>query len=171
MPLINTTYYDAPFGRLILGEYEGRLCLCDFAYQLKHNELTHKRLSRVLNADYVLRETPVLKHSIRQLNEYFAGKRTSFEIPLLQTGTELQLKVREALQQIPYGNIVSYSEIATEIGHPKSVRAVANAIGANTLSIFVPCHRVIGKDGKLTGYAGGLEAKRLLLRLESAILK
>lgn len=109
---------------------------------------------------------PVLLKTEHQLNEYFAGKRTRFELDLDFTGTEFQKEVWAALLEIPFGETRSYSDIARRIGRPKAVRAVGAANGRNPISIVAPCHRVIGTSGKLTGFAGGLANKELLLRLE-----
>lgn len=109
---------------------------------------------------------PVLKAAKRQLGEYFAGRRRDFDIPLSPKGTAFQLSVWKALRAIPYGKTRSYGDIARKIGRPKAVRAVGAANGANPISIVVPCHRVIGSDGSLTGYGGGLSRKRRLLALE-----
>jgi methylated-DNA-[protein]-cysteine S-methyltransferase len=103
----------------------------------------------------------------RQLREYFAGKRREFDLPLHLSGTEFQVSVLKALQEIPYGETVSYGEIARRIGRPKAVRAVGAANGRNPLPIVVPCHRVIGSTGDLTGFGGGLDTKEALLRLEA----
>jgi len=102
----------------------------------------------------------------RELKEYFAGERRRFEVPLEPAGTEFQRQVWQALTDIPYGETCSYREIAEIIGNPKAVRAVGAANGANPIPIIVPCHRVIGSDGSLTGFGGGLDAKRYLLDLE-----
>ena len=104
--------------------------------------------------------TSVLEDTKRQLDEYFASKRKAFDIQLCLVGTDFQHKVWNALRSIPYGSTKSYKDIAQCIGKPKAVRAVARAIGANAISILIPCHRVIGSNHSLTGYAGGLEAKR-----------
>ncbi|HLZ12754.1 MAG TPA: methylated-DNA--[protein]-cysteine S-methyltransferase [Candidatus Acidoferrum sp.] len=104
---------------------------------------------------------------MRQLNAYFAGELREFEIPLLMEGTEFQKRVWKALQAIPYGETMSYGELAKTIGEPKAVRAVGAANGQNPIPIIVPCHRVIGSDGSLTGFGGGIENKRRLLELES----
>lgn len=109
---------------------------------------------------------PVIYETIWQLSEYFAGTRTRFDLPLRLSGTEFQLLVWDVLREIPYGTMVSYRDVAERIGRPTSVRAVANAIGANPIAPIIPCHRVIGSDGSLTGYAGGLDIKRQLLALE-----
>jgi methylated-DNA-[protein]-cysteine S-methyltransferase len=110
---------------------------------------------------------PVLVETQQQLTDYFAGKRQTFSVALAFAGTEFQKKVWQALLTIPFGETRSYAQIAGQIGHPKAMRAVGAANGKNPISIIAPCHRVIGADGKLTGFAGGLEAKACLLTLES----
>lgn len=128
---------------------------------------TWRRLSRHISDDGAKSEDiALLENAFLQLDEYFAGLRVEFDLPLRYTGTDFQRKVVEALRFVSYGHTVTYGDIARAIGRPRAVRAVANAIGANPLSIFIPCHRVVGTDGRLTGYAGGLEAKRYLLELE-----
>ena len=114
------------------------------------------------------KDHPVLQETERQLQDYFAGKLERFTVPLdFASGTDFQRKVWTALTTIPFGETRSYAQIATLIGHPKAVRAVGAANGKNPISIIAPCHRVIGSNGKLTGFAGGLEAKALLLGLEA----
>ena len=110
---------------------------------------------------------PVLLEAERQLEDYFAGKRKTFSLTLDSAGTEFQKKVWAALLTIPFGETRSYGQIARQIGHPKAVRAVGAANGKNPLSIIAPCHRVIGSNGRLTGFAGGLKVKARLLGLES----
>jgi methylated-DNA-[protein]-cysteine S-methyltransferase len=104
----------------------------------------------------------------RQLDEYFTGERTSFDLESAAGGDEFQRRVWELIDRIPYGQTTTYGEIAGELGDPALARRVGGAVGRNPLSLIVPCHRVVGKDGKLTGYAGGLERKRFLLELEGA---
>jgi methylated-DNA-[protein]-cysteine S-methyltransferase len=111
---------------------------------------------------------PVLLATERQLAEYFAGERTSFDLPLDFSGTEFQMKAWHALLTIPFGETRTYAQIARQIGRPDAVRAVGAANGKNPISIVAPCHRVIGSNGELTGFAGGLDAKAYLLRLEGA---
>ena len=109
---------------------------------------------------------PLLREAVRQLEEYFAGKRREFDIPLSMRGTSFQKKVWEQLLTIPYGETVTYGEIAARIGNPRAGRAVGMANHHNPIAIIVPCHRVIGADGRLTGYGGGLPIKQSLLELE-----
>jgi methylated-DNA-[protein]-cysteine S-methyltransferase len=110
---------------------------------------------------------PVLKQTIEQLKEYLANQRRHFSVTLAATGTDFQKKVWQALTEIPFGEVCSYQELANAIDNPKAVRAVGMANGKNPISIIVPCHRVIGKNGTLTGYAGGVERKQWLLEHES----
>ncbi|HTH43508.1 MAG TPA: methylated-DNA--[protein]-cysteine S-methyltransferase [Oxalicibacterium sp.] len=112
-----------------------------------------------------------LTETARQLNEYFAGDRKAFDVPLDLSGTAFQCAVWEELHAIPFGTSVSYAQHAQRLGNPKALRAVGSAIGKNPVSIIVPCHRVIGSSGAVTGYAGGLERKRFLLALEGMVVK
>lgn len=114
-------------------------------------------------------EHPILLAAKQQLQQYFLGQRQVFDIPLIMHGTAFQLQVWQALQQIPFGQTRSYQQIAQQIGRPKAMRAVGLANKNNSLSIIVPCHRVIGKSGKLVGFAGGLNTKQILLDLEHTI--
>jgi methylated-DNA-[protein]-cysteine S-methyltransferase len=116
--------------------------------------------------DWIYNEKPFAL-ARQQLTEYFAGERREFDLPLKLSGTEFQMSVLHALQHIPYGETTSYAEIAERIGRPKAVRAVGAANGRNPLPIIVPCHRVIGSHGELTGFGGGLDTKEALLRLEA----
>ena len=164
--VILTQHYPSPCGDLILGSYEDRLCLCNWVIE-KHQGRVDKRLQNLLNADYKEGKSDIIQEAARQLDEYFKRERTTFDIPILFTGTDFQKKVWHKLLEIPYGQTLSYGEMAKRLDIPNAVRTVANANGANAISIFVPCHRVIGSDRSLTGYGGGLTAKKYLLELES----
>lgn len=162
---INLQYYHSPCGELVLASVGEELCLCDW----KDNPCAERNIRRLvssLNAELKIETSPVSNETRRQLEEYFAGNRKAFSIPLHPVGTDFQLQVWNALLNIPYGATMSYSQIAAGIGSPNAVRAVSGAIGANGISILIPCHRVIGSNRSLTGYAGGLEAKRMLLEIE-----
>jgi methylated-DNA-[protein]-cysteine S-methyltransferase len=111
-------------------------------------------------------ETPLLLEAFKQLDEYLAGKRREFDLPLLPRGTPWQLKCWAALRGIPYGETVTYGELARRAGNPKACRAVGMANNRNPIPVFIPCHRVIGANGSLTGFGGGLDVKEKLLRLE-----
>ena len=117
----------------------------------------------------VCKETPVINEAFRQLSEYFSGKRKEFHLPLLLKGTDFQKQVWNALLKIPFGETRSYKQIAEAIGNPKAIRAVGRANNKNPLLIVVPCHRVIGANGKLVGYAVGLDKKEFLLKLEKSL--
>lgn len=121
-----------------------------------------------VGADWRRGASELTERAARQLEEYFAGGRRAFELPLVPRGTEFQRRVWDALLQIPFGETRSYREQAEALGDPRAIRAVARANGANPIAIVIPCHRVIGADGSLTGYAGGLEMKARLLTLEGA---
>ncbi len=160
--------YHAPCGELLLGSFGDELCLCDWQNE-KRREKIDGRIRRMLWAEYEVGMSEVIACAASQLDEYFARKRKSFDIPLHFVGTAFQKQVWNELPNIPYGETLSYAALAERLGNPKAVRAVASANGANAISIFVPCHRVIGNHQQLTGYAGGLAAKKMLLDLESCI--
>lgn len=164
--IIRTRRYESPCGVLLLGSCGGRLCLCDWQAGKKHRDAVSRRLERRLDAAFEEGTSEVIEQAARQLDEFFAGARKEFDVPLLLAGTDFQRRVWDELLRIPFGQTLSYGELARRIGMPRAVRAVANANGANALSVFVPCHRVVGSDRALTGYAGGLDAKRALLKLE-----
>ncbi len=154
------TRYDSPLDSLLLVANDEALTGVYFA---------DGRSQSIIGGDWEARLAhPVLQSAKRQLGEYFVGRRKIFDLPLAPSGTPFQHRVWQALLAIPYGETQSYADIARRIGNPKAVRAVGAANGANPLSIVVPCHRVIGADGSLTGYGGGLPRKRKLLALEQA---
>ena len=159
-------FYPSPCGELILASMADELCLCDW-HGMPCAERNKRRLERYIHANFSIETSPLLEETKRQLDDYFAGSRKAFTIPLHPVGTEFQIRVWKSLLNIPYGETRSYMEIAQEIGNPKGVRAVAQAIGANGIDILIPCHRVIGSNHSLTGFTGGLNNKRFLLKLES----
>ncbi|MGI9236988.1 MAG: methylated-DNA--[protein]-cysteine S-methyltransferase [Woeseiaceae bacterium] len=150
-------YLDTPIGELLLAGEEGALSMIGFP---------KGAMRRDPEPDWIYNEKP-LEDARQQLLEYFAGKRKSFDLPLQLNGTEFQVSVLKALQNIPYGETVSYGEIAKRIGRPKAMRAVGAANGRNPIPIVVPCHRVIGSSGDMTGFGGGIDTKEALLRLEA----
>jgi len=150
-------YFDSPIGELLLAGDDDALSLVSFP---------EGSMRRDPEPDWIYNEKPFTA-ARQQLTESFAGARGEFALPLKLSGTEFQLSVLHALQQIPYGETTSYSDIAERIGRPKAVRAVGAANGRNPIPIIVPCHRVIGSHGDLTGFGGGLDTKEALLRLEA----
>jgi len=166
MNQIKIQYFKTQFGELILGAYDEKLCICDWRYR-KMREAVDNRIQTGLQANYVEAESPVIEEVKLQLSEYFNEKRKEFNVPLLLVGTEFQKSVWNELLKIPFGVTETYLGLSIKLHNPKSIRAVAAANGANALSIFVPCHRIIGSDGSLIGYAGGLPAKNKLLSLEN----
>lgn len=166
MSKVNIKTYKSPIGELLLGSYKEKLCLLDFKYR-RMRTAVDKRIQKGLNAEYVEQSTDVIEETIAQLEEYFAGSRKTFDIPLLTVGTAFQKSMWNGLVKIPYGTTASYLKLAKNIGKEKAVRAVASANGANAIGIIIPCHRIIGSNGSLVGYAGGLPAKKMLLELEN----
>lgn len=158
-------YYFVECGQLVIGSYDGNLCLCDWTSS-KSNRTKIDFLIRSLNDKTIWDEDDIIKDVISQLDEYFVGKRKNFDIPTLVIGTDFQKIVWDALKGVEYGETISYLELTKRIGKPKAVRAVANAVGANPISIILPCHRIVGSNNALGGYSGGLDIKRHLLDLE-----
>lgn len=165
MNQIKIQYYKSRYGELIIGSFKDKLCLCDWRFR-SQRERIDARLQNGLNAEFIEQESSVVSDTIKQIEEYMTYKRKIFDIPLLLVGTEFQKKVWNMLLNIPFGSTSSYLNQAISIGNEKAVRAVASANGANAISIIIPCHRIIGKNGKLVGYAGGLNTKQKLLDLE-----
>ena len=150
-------YLETPIGELLLAGDDDALALVSFP---------EGSMRRDPEPDWIYKEKPFAEVR-RQLTEYFDGERKDFDLPLRLNGTEFQMSVLDALQKIPYGETTSYADIAERIGRPKAVRAVGAANGRNPIPIIVPCHRVIGSHGDLTGFGGGLDTKEALLRLEA----
>jgi len=165
MNQINIKYHKTKYGEFIIGSFNDKLCMLDWRYRKMRNSID-TRISKSLNAKFIERDTPIVKETINQLEEYFNLERKEFNIPLLMLGTPFQKSVWEALIKVPYGTTSTYLQLSKDINNEKAVRAVANANGANAISIIVPCHRIIGTNGELTGYAGGLDIKKKLLELE-----
>lgn len=168
MKSISIDYFKTPFGELILGDFEHKLCLADWRYRKQRTRIDN-RIQSFFQADYDLKYSSFLDEVKDQLNNYFKGERKTFDVPIALAGSEFQQKVWRQLIKIPYGRTSSYKELAEKMKMPAGIRAIANANGANAISVIIPCHRVIGSDGKMVGYAGGLNVKEKLLNLEGAI--
>lgn len=161
---VTMTEIDSPVGVLVAGATERGLCLLEF----RDREILETQIAKV-RARVGPVETgsqPLLEHVRCELDEYFRGRRRVFTVPLVYPGTPFQSKVWNALLDIPFGETISYEELARRVGSPAGQRAAGHANGQNPIAIIIPCHRVINKDGKLGGYGGGLWRKRLLLDLE-----
>ena len=150
-------YTETPIGPLLLAGDDDGLAVVGFPTG---------KMRREPEPDWI-EDASTFAEAVKQLDQYFAGQRQSFNLPLNPSGTEFQRRVLDALQAIPYGETMSYKDIAERIGKPRAVRAVGAANGRNPIPIIIPCHRVIGSSGKLTGFGGGLETKAALLRLEA----
>ncbi|MDE7370075.1 MAG: methylated-DNA--[protein]-cysteine S-methyltransferase [Muribaculaceae bacterium] len=159
--------YQSPIGVLTLAATDEGLVLCAGKEVVEKRGFVEKVSTELGVADFYKGDNSVMRAAKQWLDNYFAGIGNEKEPPLLYCGSPFQNKVWFKLTEIPYGATVSYSEIAKATDNPKAIRATANAIGANRLWIFIPCHRVIGANGRLTGYAGGLKAKKFLLDLEA----
>ena len=165
---ISIQHYSSPCGELVLASMGHELCLCDWS-GMACAKRNIRRIGRYMNVDFRVESSPVIEQTKMQLDEYFAGSRTEFDIPLHPFGTDFQQLVWKALLNIPYGETRSYMEIATKVGNAKGVRAVAQAIGANGICIIIPCHRVVGSNHSLTGFTGGLDKKKFLIEMESSV--
>ena len=154
--MISYQLLDTPLGRMLLAQQENALIAAEF--------------DALPRSGWVETSTPLLVSAGRQLTEYFQGQRQEFSLPLAPQGTPFQQRVWWALQTIPYGQTRSYGEIARQVNSPKGARAVGMANHRNPIAVFIPCHRVVGQNGALTGYAGGLWRKEKLLELEKGCI-
>lgn len=166
--LIYTTVINTPLGDMVAGAIKEGICMLAFIHPL-HIDAHLAKLKDVFDAEVMAGENQYFVTLREQLKEYFEGKRKEFTLPLKLVGTPFQVSVWKELLKIPYGQTISYKTQAMAINMPKAYRAVANANGQNMIDILVPCHRVIGHDGKLNGYGAGIEKKEFLLRLEGVI--
>jgi O-6-methylguanine DNA methyltransferase len=159
------TSIKTPIGDMVACATENGICLLEF--KERHNLLKQiSSVSSYLKKEVIQGHNSYLLKLQEQLDQYFSKNLKKFKLPLDLTGTDFQKSVWNALLEIPYGNTISYLELTKDLGDPKAIRAVANANAANKIAIIIPCHRVIGTDGSLTGYAGGLWRKKHLLNLE-----
>lgn len=165
MSFISIQNYSSSFGELIIGVYDNQLVLADWKYR-KMRSTIDRRIAKSLNSEFQQLSHPLIEKTIFQLKEYEQGKRKQFDLPIKLIGSDFQKKVWTHLLKIPFGHTDTYLGLSQKIGNEKAIRAVASANGANAISIVVPCHRIIGSQGELTGYAGGLAVKKKLLELE-----
>jgi methylated-DNA-[protein]-cysteine S-methyltransferase len=161
-------YWKSPLGELQLGVYNDHLCLCDWKYRSKREQID-QRILQHFESKFSFEDHPIIEKTKLQLSEYFTGQRKEFDLPIVLVGTPFQKKVWDILSTIPYGNTITYLDLAHRLADSKVIRAAASANGANAISIIIPCHRVVGKNGSLIGYAGGNNAKKKLLELENPV--
>jgi len=152
-------FFESPMGRMMPVAKDEGLCALYFVDQ---------KYYRAAGRDWIRAErNAILRDTAREMKEYFAGRRKVFDVPLAPEGTPFQHRVWKAISSVAYGETITYSELARRAGHPDAIRAAGAATGRNPIAIIVPCHRIVGADGSLTGYAGGLARKRALHDLES----
>lgn len=170
MATVNMTQIETPLGLMLACATENGICMLEFADEECFQRRLQTELMQITKAFTALikRDNPLFKPLREQLSAYFAKELKQFNLPLELVGTQFQKKVWHTLLQIPYGEVISYAKEARQMGSVKAVRAVANANRMNRISIIIPCHRVIGSNGTLTGYGGGLWRKEKLLALEGS---
>ena len=152
-------FYESPMGKMLIVAADEGLRGLYFIDQKYYREVENDWTRAPRH--------PVVRQTAREMQEYFAGKRTEFDVPLAAEGTPFQASIWKAISSVKYGDSITYSELARRAGHPDAIRAAGTATGRNPITIIVPCHRIVGSDGSLTGYAGGLDRKRALQELES----
>jgi len=165
MQTINIQYCKTKIGELILGSFDGKLCILDVRYRRMRGTVD-KRIQKGLNSEFFEKDDEVLAETRKQIDEYLAGERKEFEIPILLVGSDFQKQVWQELINVKYGETASYLDLVKRINNEKAVRAVASANGANSIALIIPCHRIIESNGGLGGYGGGLPVKKRLLKIE-----
>ena len=158
-------YHKTKIGELILGSFADKLCLLDFNHRKMRKAVDH-RIKKGLNAAFIEKDSDIIEKTRKELDEYIKGNRREFDVPIQMIGSDFQKSVWNSLLKVPYGTTSTYLQLAKDINNEKAVRAVAGANGANPITIIIPCHRIIGSNGELVGYAGGLTIKKRLLTLE-----
>jgi len=166
---INIQFHKTKYAEFILGSYDNKLCLLDYKYRNIRRVLDNK-IRQMLNAEFIVgsteKEDEILYKTKTQIDEYFMGERTTFDIPLLMIGTEFEKSVWQNLLKVPYGQTATYSDLVNNQNDINTLKSIAKANGSNAIALIVPCHRVIDDNGDLVGYGGGLSLKLKLLNLE-----
>ncbi len=165
---IRLQHVSSPIGELQIGSFDGKLCMLDFRYR-RMRQTIDTRIQSMLGCQFIMETDDIIAAALQQLDEYLQAKRRVFDIPLVHCGSVFQRRVWEALAAIPYGQTSTYLQLAESIGNKKAVRAVAAANGANCIAIIIPCHRIIGSDGKLVGYGVCIPVKKRLFKLERSL--
>lgn len=160
-------YFSTELGELKVASYKGALVMADWRYRKMRNRID-QRITNYFQTSMQEGVSEIINETMKQLKEYFSKERKNFDLPMLMAGTSFQISVWNYLQQIPFGQTRSYAQLAAEMHQPEAIRAIASANGANAISIIIPCHRIIGSQAELVGYAGGLNAKKKLLMLEGS---
>lgn len=168
--MISYQDFKSPYGDLTIASYGDKLCICDWKYRRMRMSI-NERVRKYYNSEFVEESSIVIEKTIELLNRYFSGEDVEWDIPIELIGTDFQKSVWTQLLKIPYGKTTTYKKLSENMKNEKAIRAVATANGANTHAIIVPCHRVIGSNGDLVGYAGGLRVKKKLLDLESKVFQ
>jgi methylated-DNA-[protein]-cysteine S-methyltransferase len=162
---INIQFHKTKYAEFILGSYDNKLCLLDYKYRKMRQALDNK-IRKMLNAEFTEKEDEILCKTKTQINEYFMGERTTFDIPLLMVGTEFEKDVWRSLLKVPYGQTATYSDLVSNSNNINTLKSISKANGSNSIALIVPCHRIIDDNGDLVGYGGGLPLKLKLLNLE-----
>ena len=161
---INIQFHKTKYAEFILGSYDNKLCLLDYKYRKMRQALDNK-IRKMLNAGFTEKEDEILCKTKTQINEYFMGERTTFDIPLLMVGTEFEKDVWRSLLKVPYGQTATYSDLVSNSNNINTLKSISKANGSNSIALIVPCHRIIDDNGDLVGYGGGLPLKLKLLNL------
>jgi methylated-DNA-[protein]-cysteine S-methyltransferase len=162
---INIQFHKTKYAEFILGSYDNKLCLLDYKYRKMRQALDNK-IRKMLNAEFTEKDDDILCKTKTQINEYFMGERTTFDIPLLMVGTEFEKDVWRSLLKVPYGQTATYSDLVSNSNNINILKSISKANGLNSIALIVPCHRIIDDNGDLVGYGGGLPLKLKLLNLE-----
>ncbi len=165
---INIQFHKTKYAEFILGSYDNKLCLLDYKYRKMRQALDNK-IRKMLNAEFTEKEDEILCKTKTQINEYFMGERTTFDIPLLMVGTEFEKDVWKSLLKVPYGETATYSDLVSNGNNINTLKSISKANGSNSIALIVPCHRIIDDNGDLVGYGGGLPLKLKLLNLEQSL--
>ena len=168
-PTISCSHWDSPCGRLLIASFNDKLVMNDWEQSRRHQEIM-RRLQRRLGADFIEARSPKKEKAVIELQEYFSGKRKTFDVDLLLVGSPFQLSVWQAISAVPYGSQTTYAGIAAAAGFPRAVRAAGTAVGSNPLSIIIGCHRVLASSSTKLSYGGGAATKKFLLDLEGISL-
>ena len=163
---IKTKHYTSPYGEIIIGEFDSKICLIDWAENLKRKTIDH-RLQRILKAKYVEGESELMNLAFCQLMEYFKGERKEIDVPYIMAGSDFQKKIWCKLQTVPYGGTITFDQLGQMVGKENVLRTIAATLGSNALAVIVPTHRMVGATHMMVNYGGGAENKKRLMDVET----